>query len=691
MSKNNQNHFNHKDLKINEEINEEIGRINKMSRFPKNSKNKNAENKRNPSGHKKKIYTQSRDHNDKKNNNNIQISQNSSISTDKNYPVNKKGSSNILRAKVIRNYDHVERVIIDLVNTDEGDSKTESMEGNNIYENDIYKRNIDKSSEYSENLNNKDNNICNSNSLNDISIAVNMIESRWKNNCALSKEVDIPIISNEITKKKRELEIVLNRWKEEQKIIKEDKLSIFNDNNIMNKWKKNVQIQKEINLDFPVDEKIIRDKEIYFINNRWKNILDKRNNENLSFLVDKIKIKEKEMNNIINRWLNNSQSLNIQNISFLVDKLEIEKKVKQNNINRWNINNKFMRFEDLSFPVDIAKMKKKENENIIKKWNNNNKCIKSENLLYLFDELQFKIKQYETRLKIWNKNNKLTNDINVSFLVNQEKKWINNIRKENKISLSYESVIDKDFFKYSEKQYINDLMKYIYFDKNNQNNLFIVNYGDNEDDLDKIKYKIIKPKNKNELELFLFNYFNENNNIIYKSDDLNKDNNQSQRSIYKETHINPTFILKDNQIKQLYEVFNKKEWKNDDLSISKQIDIKYEIIEPNFGKNVSLNKCEEIEQFELNGIKKIYEDFGETTPLSLLNDKFYIYAVSRNIKYSIQSPQKYISYLNNNSKNKMLSSYDKIKNINHFSLCIEKIDKLDTSKNSEFNETFNKK
>ena len=39
----------------------------------------------------------------------------------------------------------------------------------------------------------------------------------------------------------------------------------------------------------------------------------------------------------------------------------------------------------------------------------------------------------------------------------------------------------------------------------------------------------------------------------------------------------------------------------------------------------------------------------------------------------------------------MLSSYDKIKNINHFSLCIEKIDKLDTSKNSEFNETFNKK
>ena len=145
MSKNSQNHFNHKDLKINEEINEEIGRINKMSRIPKNSKNKNAENKRNQSGHKKKIYTQSRDHNDKKNNN-IQNSQNSSISTDKNYPVNKKGNSNILRAKVIRNYDHVERVIIDLVNTEDGDSKTESMEGNNIYENVLYKRNIDKSS-----------------------------------------------------------------------------------------------------------------------------------------------------------------------------------------------------------------------------------------------------------------------------------------------------------------------------------------------------------------------------------------------------------------------------------------------------------------------------------------------------------------------------------------------------------------
>ena len=51
------------------------------------------------------------------------------------------------------------------------------------------------------------------------------------------------------------------------------------------------------------------------------------------------------------------------------------------------------------------------------------------------------------------------------------------------------------------------------------------------------------------------------------------------------------------------------------------------------------NKFEKINEFRLDGEQKLYEDFGETTPLSMLQDKFYVYTISINIKYAIQSPQ----------------------------------------------------
>ena len=46
---------------------------------------------------------------------------------------------------------------------------------------------------------------------------------------------------------------------------------------------------------------------------------------------------------------------------------------------------------------------------------------------------------------------------------------------------------------------------------------------------------------------------------------------------------------------------------------------------------------------ELEKEKKLFEEFGQNTPLSMLQDKFYVYSVSRNNKYSIESPQVYIN------------------------------------------------
>ena len=89
----------------------------------------------------------------------------------------------------------------------------------------------------------------------------------------------------------------------------------------------------------------------------------------------------------------------------------------------------------------------------------------------------------------------------------------------------------------------------------------------------------------------------------------------------------------------------------------------------------------------INNNKRTFEDFGQCTPLSMLNEKFYIYAVTRINKYSTKSSQLNISLLrkyNNSIGYKTVSSLDMNNlNINHFSLWIEKIDKKDSIKSDE--------
>ena len=692
MSKISQNQFDYHSLGINKEINEEIGkmkntRINYIyARISKNSKGKNGKheekykvNRSGQSGHKKPNLS-SGENNEykmvrKKNSNNISnnISNNSDISTDK----EKKKPKNILKAKVIKNgsIHHIERVEIDLVSNEEVETiKNESNNlSQNIYENDniILNKNNNQSNEYYDNINNKDNNI--SNGINDISIAVNMIESRWKNNTALIKETDLPIICDEMTRKKREAEIILNRWKENEKIINEDKLTIFNDNNIINKWIKKGEIINEINLNILLDEEKIKEIELNKNNNKWRNNIDIINGEKLSFIVDNIKIKEKEMNNIINRWINNNQSIIGENISFLVDTLKIKNKEMENRINTWKNSIKAVEIQNISYLVDKLKIQKNEIENRINIWNNNSQIIQNENISFLVDYLKIKEKENENYLNKWN----------------------NNIQIENKDILSIETIKDKNSFKYSEKQYIHDLIQNININDNNNINFFILNYDNNINNLNKINYKIIKPNNKKELESILYTYYNENKINIEKSDDLNKDNNLSQFLLNKNAYINPIFILNDEQVTQLYEEFNnKKEWNNISLNIAKEIEINYEIIEPyspsEKNKDESNIKMEKINDLKLKGQNKLCEDFGDTTPLNMLQEKFYVYAVSRNIKFAIQSSQSSINFISTNSNNINKKNENKI-GINHFSLWIERVDKLDSYKSSELNETSDKK
>ena len=723
MSKYNQNTFDSKYNNINKEINDQINKVQKnqmvytYARIPKNIKNNNSKNeeknKRNINGS-KKLNSSTGENIERKNlsyKNNSNNNHNSNISTDKGKNNSKKeyNNLNILRAKVLKskNFDHVERVVIDLVNNNDSDTiKTESIITSNIYENDNFKdKSINKSNEGNENniMNNKDNNI--SRTLTDISIAINKIQERWKDKCIFKKEKDLSIVYNEVDRKKREIEIILNLWKDSNKIIKEDKLSIFNNNNIINNWKNNSKNIQEINLSFLIDESKNKEKEL----NKWKNnnCIQIIKNENISYLIDNLKLKEKEMNNFINRWLHN-KSIISENISFLVDELKLKESEIQKNINKWKNDCKTINLENISFLVDNSKIKEKNIQNNIERWINKSKTINLENISFLVDNSKIKEKNIQNNIERWINNSKTINLENISFLVDinniKEKenqniidKWKNNNQKENIIFLSYETKIDQNNFKYSEKKYMNDIMENIYICENNKNNIFILNYENNTNNMNKIKYKIIKPKNKKEFESILYNFYSENKKIIEKSDDLNKDNNLSQILINKEGHINPIFILNDYQIKQLYEEFNnKKEWKNIDLTISYELELNYEIIEPYLpsesNRNNLDNKFEKITEFNLEGEKKLYQDFGETTPLSMLQDKFYVYAVSRNIKYSIQSPQSFITYANNADfyGNEKTVSFKNTK-INHFSLWIERVDKFDSYRSSELNETLDKK
>ena len=710
MSKNNQKSFDNGFLSINKEIKEQIGKINTYTyaRIQRNSKNKPTKNERNKSGQKKV---------NSKDGENFYERKNSKDNYNSNYSSHKKNENiNVLRAKVVKkkNFDHIERVVIDLVNSEDTESvKTESIPTNNIYDNESIK---DKyNSESNENMNNnKDNNI--SNSINNILIAMNMIESRWKNNCSLSKEKELNfnIICNEIDKNKREIEILLNRWKNNEKIMKEDKLSIFSDdnNNIINKWKKNNKNIKEINLSL-ITNKVKSERINWNANNYLKMI----KTEKLSFFIDELKIKEKEINNLINRWINNNKCILNGNISYLVDEITKKKNEIQRNKIKWNNESKTAKSQDLSFIVDSSLIHEKNIKNNIDKWNNQNKYTNIENMSFLVDSSLIHEKNIKNNIDKWNNQNKYTNTENMSFLVDikelKEKelnKWINIAIKENNISFSYEPIKDLNNFKYFEEQYINYLIENISISENNKKNYFILNYDSSSNSKSsKINYKIIKPDNKNDFQSILYSFYNDNKKNA-EDLDLNKDNNLSQRTLNKNSQFTPIFILNDEQIKQLYEEFNKekdwkdeltisnkeieicykesikeKEWKNELIISNKEIELCYEVIKSNTYDNNINNKT----QFEkgkesfLRGGKKMSQDFGETTPLYMLKDKFHLYAVSRNIKYSIESPQINICYINNKhiKKGKNGFANDKI-HINHFSLWIEKIDNSESYRSS---------
>ena len=319
--------------------------------------------------------------------------------------------------------------------------------------------------------------------------------------------------------------------------------------------------------------------------------------------------------------------------------------------------------------------------------------------------------------------NKIKKEINFNFIkniYNKNNNWEYKIKKENINYFSINKSLELEKFIYSEINYIKDLTKTYSLPKDYNNNLYIISYPSKHQIMNKINFKTITPKNKNELESELYNYYietkNENN---YFS---NIDNNEYM----EEQKIKPIYVLSQQQIFKLYNGINKDKNKdesknimddssnininninntNNNIFISKKEDNDYEIVEVytprinkdnntnrtiktnsnmnnseynNNSKNENNNKINNnSSQSEIN--KNNSQDFGQYTPLSMLNDKFIIFATSRNIKYCVPESQGFFNFVNYNKYGIKFFKKENLKK-NKFSLNIERCDTKDKMK-----------
>ena len=340
------------------------------------------------------------------------------------------------------------------------------------------------------------------------------------------------------------------------------------------------------------------------------------------------------------------------------------------------------------------------------RWANDCEISQEFNYIFLSNEINQKKEEIENIINNSINNGKterkIVNEINLSLIKNN--KWIkekeinntikrrnNEIKKQINKCFTIFKTIDRNKFLYSEKNYIEDLAKNINLPKKS-NDIFCILSNDNFiNGFNKIDYKIIKPDDKTQLEKELYKYYQERNINYIK----NKDNNEDLK-------INPIYVLNTKQIKQLYEGSNldknennRNDYLNTQLSIARQTAIDYEIIEVFTPKNTNIDnnsnnslsrrtiisENDKFNEGNYNGKKRQSEDFGQLTPISMLSDKFCVYAVSRNIKYSIPERQGFLNY----SIYKKKGFDDDILKRNNFSLKIVKCEKLDSFKSSKDN------
>jgi len=471
--------------------------------------------------------------------------------------------------------------------------------------------------------------------------------NNYKDNQSLSKD---KISKKSSSKSKEKIKLIKTKVIKKRNIGQVERVVI----DLINEDIDSIKTEQSNNYSIYDSEKQFRHNKEYNIND---SIQYKNKDNNGTNSTNSINEKLLAINKIEGRWLNNSISNNEVNLSFIYNEIQSQKMMIENMIKNWKKNIQIKKEVNINFIKDKNAFYYK---NMKEKWNNDIKIIKGNNLTFLVDEVKLKEKEMNDMLLRWN----------------------NGLKDDNNIIISFKELQDKNIFKYSEEKYLKDVISSAQFPEiiNNNNNIFyLLNISNNPN---KLNYKVINPKDKNELESLVFSFYKENK--------LNSNIKGSNNSLEQLFQIHPLIILNEEQMNQLNEKINKskikdsveytgtdskKENADTQFTISKQIAIDYEIIEQTQSNITKTDK--------LSDTRKVFQDFGQSTPLSMLYEKFLVFAVSRNIKYSVNSPQNNVFYINELNKIKKYGFDSEKLLVNKFSLWIEKIDKIESIPSTE--------
>lgn len=471
--------------------------------------------------------------------------------------------------------------------------------------------------------------------------------NNYKDNQSLSKD---KISKKSSSKSKEKIKLIKTKVIKKRNIGQVERVVI----DLINEDIDSIKTEQSNNYSIYDSEKQFRHNKEYNIND---SIQYKNKDNNGTNSTNSINEKLLAINKIEGRWLNNSISNNEVNLSFIYNEIQSQKMMIENMIKNWKKNIQIKKEVNINFIKDKNAF---YYENMKEKWNNDIKIIKGNNLTFLVDEVKLKEKEMNDMLLRWN----------------------NGLKNDNNIIISFKELQDKNIFKYSEEKYLKDVISSAQFPEiiNNNNNIFyLLNISNNPN---KLNYKVINPKDKNELESLVFSFYKENK--------LNSNIKGSNNSLEQLFQIHPLIILNEEQMNQLNEKINKskikdsveytgtdskKENADTQFTISKQIAIDYEIIEQTQSNITKTDK--------LSDTRKVFQDFGQSTPLSMLYEKFLVFAVSRNIKYSVNSPQNNVFYINELNKIKKYGFDSEKLLVNKFSLWIEKIDKIESIPSTE--------
>ena len=412
--------------------------------------------------------------------------------------------------------------------------------------------------------------------------------------------------------------------------------------------KKNISVDRVNNIQTEKIEKSEQIEQIDIIkmmNVRWQNNLKESRND-LNFIKKDGKKEEKKENNSENKFdinIYKKELIEKINSNYNFDDNENQEYFALLKLDKFNQKNIFV--HEIIAPKSIQDFEKSLDKFIKRKCTQVNKDNNSDSTSSIGLNKKKKLNQIENKENINTNINLDEEEFNPIFILNQK------------------DIKDLYFLIEPRKTYRTRNINY-------EINNFSIDYIPVQKDLIlKSQNKPTIPKEENELK---------EQNELKEEKEIKEENEKKEEKEIKE----------EEKVKEI--ILDKINIENFELIPEKKPDNKYEItniisispnieLEENNNEQIKENEKETINKIEVDEQKVSTEDFSQCTPLSLLQNKFSVYAVSKWIKYSVPSPQSelFIKY-NYYTKKRILSPEELF--MTNFTLWIERIE----TKRNEF-------